>query len=293
MSLIIDGTEIPMDGNINYDGLDIEKVVYDDVTVWEQIKFTYQDFAYTGGSTQFIVPVTGLYKLEAWGGSGSKETNGSNPGGYGGYACSYAYLEKDEILYVRVGSGGGTSYLNHTGWRTYEIINSRIQMNGAGPGSFGEHMDGVSYREHFWVIGTGGDCTHIAKNYSGILGDTSRDAMVNNILVVAGGGSGGFYGYEPQESTDNGSDRYTNKPGCPGGTGGQGPYGKVPEDYYHSGAGSGWNCGNFQMDRYPYFSTGGTNYAVDVTYKEIAYTKSSQSGVNGGNGHAKITFVTK
>ena len=73
-----------------------------------------QDFDYTGNVQEFIVPVSGEYKLEVWGAQGGKgesySTNYVYPstGGMGGYSTGIVYLTKGTVLYVQVGSQGGS-----------------------------------------------------------------------------------------------------------------------------------------------------------------------------------------
>ena len=52
-----------------------------------------QSFSYSGGVQTFIVPYTGLYKLEVWGAQGGTKYSGI--GGKGGHSGGYKILEKD------------------------------------------------------------------------------------------------------------------------------------------------------------------------------------------------------
>lgn len=62
------------------------------------------DFNYTGDYQTFVVPKTGVYKLETWGAQGGHR--GSNNGGKGGYTSGTIYLTRGDILYVYVGGNG-------------------------------------------------------------------------------------------------------------------------------------------------------------------------------------------
>ena len=59
------------------------------------------DFRYTGSVEQFIAPVSGTYRLEAWGAQGG-DGDSSRKGGYGGYSSGSVYLTAGTKLYVNV-----------------------------------------------------------------------------------------------------------------------------------------------------------------------------------------------
>ena len=127
-----------------------------------------------GGSPQeYTVPYTGYYYIEAWGASGGTD---ATSGGKGGYVRSYTYLTAGQKLYVNVGGHGGDSVPmtaandgNSAGWN-----------GGARPGSSGN--DGG-------YSGGGGGATSITLANRGVL--QNFDSYKNEVLVVAGGGSGG------------------------------------------------------------------------------------------------------
>lgn len=111
---------------------------------------TYE-FQFASKEETFKAPVSGIYRLEAWGASGGGE------GGVGSYSTGKVYLDKDEILYINV---GGTADGNKGGY------------NGGGNGANG-----------------GGGATHIAKS-SGLLSTLSADNGSILIVAGGGGGSG-------------------------------------------------------------------------------------------------------
>ena len=111
---------------------------------------TYE-FQFASKEETFKAPVSGIYRLEAWGASGGGE------GGAGSYSTGKVYLDKDEILYINV---GGTADGNKGGY------------NGGGNGANG-----------------GGGATHIAKS-SGLLSTLSTDNGSILIVAGGGGGSG-------------------------------------------------------------------------------------------------------
>ena len=72
-------------------------------------------WAYTSPGTQTFVPfVSGLYRIQVWGGGGSGAANASGPGtvtavgggGGGGYCEKIVYLTKGTVYSVSVGNGG-------------------------------------------------------------------------------------------------------------------------------------------------------------------------------------------
>ncbi len=110
------------------------------------------------GEQTFTAPEKGYYQLEVWGAQG-----GGN-GGYGAYTTGVVLLEKDETLYISVGSIGA----KYNGG-----------YNGGGNGGLGSKGQ--------WGFG-GGGATHIAKS-SGLLSNLSTKTP--SILIVASGGGGG------------------------------------------------------------------------------------------------------
>ena len=142
-----------------------EKKVYTGPTEWT--------FDYTGSEQTFVVPVTGVYKLETWGAQGGN-SNSEYIGGYGGYSAGYVNLTTTDSLYINVGGKGET---NST---PYSSIGAKGGYNGGGT------SNGCTSGNHLY--GAGGGATHIALK-SGLL-----DSLENNkgdILIVSGGGGGG------------------------------------------------------------------------------------------------------
>lgn len=129
-----------------------------------------------GRSQSYTVPYTGYYYIEAWGASGGTD---ATSGGYGGYVKSYTYLTAGQTLYINIGGHGGDSvpmsaatdgqYGNSSGWN-----------GGARPGAAND--DGG-------YSGGGGGATSIATTARGVL--VNYSGFRDEVLVVAGGGSGG------------------------------------------------------------------------------------------------------
>lgn len=136
-----------------------------------------KSYTYDANTPYYIytAPVTGIYKLEVWGAQGGySSTYGT--GGYGGYSAGEITLDKDEQVYVYVGSmpihpeGGKISPGGYNG----------------GGGSGGKASDGS-------VCYGGGGATHMASS-EGLLSTFTygNQESIAKILIVAGGGGGGI-----------------------------------------------------------------------------------------------------
>ena len=140
------------------------------------------NFAYTGGIQIFVVPNTGLYKLEAWGargGAGVLWSGGRVAGTNGVYTCGYAFLKKGTTVYVGVGGAGGD------GSTLYDVtVTAAGGYNGGGAWS-GKPNTGSS------SVGGGGGATHFAL-VGGVYTSIGYASFVTDKkgLVFAGGGSG-------------------------------------------------------------------------------------------------------
>ena len=149
----------------------------------ENVKELY-NFEYTGTVEQFIVPISGLYKLEAWGAQGGdapENISGNKKmdyveGGKGGYSVGNIFLEKGQTIYVVVGGKGK------------ELNNSpRGSVAKGGYNGGGDSLaDDITNNQ-----GSGGGATHFAINSNlGELKNYSENQ--DDILLVAGGGGGSY-----------------------------------------------------------------------------------------------------
>lgn len=123
-------------------------------------------------SYEFVVPITGTYKVEVWGAQGGIAS--SIKGGYGGYSGGKVELQKGEKLYIYVGGQGAAGKKVSGGYT------AAGGYNGGGKGKV---------TSAYYVSG-GGGATHIAFS-SGLLSTLS--GKIDNILIVAGGGGGAAY----------------------------------------------------------------------------------------------------
>ena len=132
--------------------------------------YTYR-VNYTGQSHQYIVPVTGTYKIELWGASGGDDMLQGivyeNTSGLGGYTSGTITLEKNTNLYIYVGGRGGQPVLRG---------NTPGGYNGGGSAS--HDADDES-------SGGGGGATDIRL----IAGEWNNELSLKSRIMVAGGGA--------------------------------------------------------------------------------------------------------
>lgn len=252
-------------------------------------------FAYTGTIQEYIIPYTGLYKLEVWGG------NGGNGGGAGGYSLGYKKLKKNTILYIVNGGSGGSCDIGDAGYK--QATGCGGGYNGGGQGT-AQNWSGCAK-----TSGGGGGATHIAL-VTGLLSAIGYTDFVTNGkgLIVAGGG-GGRSSYEGgvggtggglsgtagsnNNSYSNGSGGTQTSGASFGAGGGTARYGGYDDPVPSSGGGGGFYGGNGGF----YGSAGGGSGWIggvpEFTYKGTTYVPSTSNGANGGTGKAKISFITK
>lgn len=249
------------------------------------------NFTFSGTVQSYNIPSNGLYKLEGWGGQG-----GYN-GGLGGYFVGYAVLEKGSTLYVAVGGQGNT-------------------FNGGG-----EHTN----RWGQAINRKGGGATHIAK-VNGQLASIGYASFVTNhngYGVAGGGGSGepsdslssmscpggvggGSWGGDGASIQSYAGDKPARGQAGSQSEGGFGLYsgsfgqGGSSSNNFNGGAGGGGFYGGGAAEfceRNSMASGGGGSGWIGglptVTYKGVTYSSSMSSGVQSGNGKAKITLIDK
>ncbi|MBR1718385.1 MAG: hypothetical protein IJ715_03860, partial [Bacilli bacterium] len=217
------------------------------------------DEGYSGDVKTFTPKCDGTYKLEVWGAQGSTAT-----GGKGGYSKGNFIANKDDIIYIYIG-GQGTI--------------SKGGYNGGGSSS--------SYGGNY--CGSGGGATHMAK-VPGILSSLQQHANDGEILIVAAGGGGA-----------NANIGGVGNGGAGGGlTGGNGPgnavgatqtsgyqFGQGGNGYLCNGGGGGGYYGGYgnTMPTTSRAGAGGSSYIANLSDAETL------SGINTGNGMAKITYI--
>lgn len=208
-------------------------------------------FEVTRKREPFVVPYTGMYRLEAWGAQGSHVDK--QLGGKGGYAAGDIYLMKGEILNISVG-GDGT--LNNG----YNGGGSSYGSNQNGGGSTDIRAGGISVYNRILVAGGGG-----AAGRSG-----------------QGGAAGGLVGQNANGNSNYGRGGSQIGGGTYNGGFGNGGIATYASNSYTAitgGGGSGWYGGggnnNERSNSYAYGGGGGSSYAfTDKSHRPSNYAPS-------------------
>ena len=214
---------------------------------------TVFNFDYTGDVQAFTAPIKGTYKIEAWGASGGDVTINDviYQGGLGGYTSGTINLEKNQTLYIYVGSspsnyeggynggaaggyetdgkytgGGGATDIRivNGNWNDFNSLKSRIMVAAGGAGT-------GKYLNSSLIGGAGGGLI----GYSGNI----RSGDYSHIHEVATGGSQTSYGV--------GSDLICNS-----------KFGYAVDtcDSYGTGGGAGYYGGGSGLSTYANVSSG-------------------------------------
>ena len=260
---------------------------------------------------EFVVPYSGVYKLEAWGAQGGYGYDESKYyGGYGGYSVGRVHLSKGDKIYVVVG-GKGTSSTS----KKAAAVAGGYNGGGAGYGSTDKYVSG------------GGGATHIAL-MSGLL-TTFENKKDKLLLVAAGGGGGAMYsssnysiggsgggfngvkssntgnsytstgasqsssgtGYYPGTFGKGGCNATAN--GCSGGGGGL--YGGDSARYQGGGAGGSSYIGNSLLTNkvmYCYNCTESSDLSTKTVTTTCLNNTATENCAKIGNGYARITIET-
>lgn len=178
VSYIDEGATLTINGEDASEQLTITGSVNTNVIGTYTITYTYEDystsrtvnvlsaqedeFEYKGHYEEYIVPATGLYKLEVWGAEGG---SGTQLGGKGGYSTGIVQLTKGTTLYVYVGGRGNN----------YNSADKSGGFNGGGPGN-GNVAGGQTGNP------SGGGATDIR---------IGTDSLYSRVIVAGAGGGGG------------------------------------------------------------------------------------------------------
>ena len=222
-------------------------------------------FEFTGGMQTYVVPATGIYKLEVWGAQGGTAsgrysgTYGTVAGGKGGYSVGNVSLLAGDTIYICIGGMGGNA-------QGYSGRNS-VAVGGYNGGGHGREQ----YGDQNWGVGGGGGATHIGKTNT-LLKDTS----VSNLYIVAGGGGGGMMDtWTPTrfypgaggglEGTGRGGTQTTAGDGGGFGYGGTGPSYGYGDGWRYAGGGGGYYGGGYSLSTHGVGGGGGSGYIGGVT----------------------------
>lgn len=272
-------------------------------------------FSYTGSVQTFTAPVDGEYTLEVGGAQGGGESD--LEGGKGGKSTGKVTLKKGETIYLYVGQSGSNNYGTASG--TYNGGSAAGGVFGtAGGGAThiaktqrGELKNYADHKEDVLIVagGGGGASADYNKNKStggygggttGSQGGQFPSGAAYYMDVRAGGGSqtsGGCAGktHAIVNITEGSSGNHHYDWTMSGNKGlfGQGGSGKKYNGYntsysgytdnYGAGGGGGWYGGGSTVENGG--AGGGSGYTGGVT------DGSMQTGVNEGNGYAKITYI--
>lgn len=125
---------------------------------------------------KYIVPQTGLYKIQLWGAEGGKSycdaTLCAKDPGKGGYAEGLINLIAGDVLYFYIGEKGSDGIMNSKTPRSF---------NGGGLGTSDEDTSVTGYE----AAGAGGGATDV-RLVRGAWNDF--DSLVSRIMVAGGGG---------------------------------------------------------------------------------------------------------
>ena len=222
--------------------------VSSNVLAAEVLKPVIYHFNVSGKTEEFIIPETGWYTIDLYGGSGGNtviamEGQGPKSGGLGGHVKAKYYFTKGEIIYINIGDSG------HGGVSSATYLPVAGGYNGGG--------DATSV-----YFASGGGASDIR------LGGTGLD---NRIMVAGGGGGSSVYQHgKPGGSATSGNN------GVKGyGTNGASGYSGGGGGYYGGASGSA----NSQ-------SYGGSNYINNTTHN--CSVIANNGGVNNGGGQCII-----
>ena len=171
-----------------------------------------EDYVYTGSPQTFTALYSGDYRVELWGGAGSKEA-------YGAYTAGTISLVKGENLYVYVGNrsigtanttifnagtsdsggwnGGGATDVRlsqGTGWNDFDSLKTRIMVAAGGGAS--DSSDNANPGPAGGLNGYDGD-----GSGAGTQTDTPTGSYTASSFGIANGGCTGGNGYFPGDGS--------------------------------------------------------------------------------------------
>lgn len=143
----------------------------------------------TAGIQSWVVPFTGMYRIEAWGAQGGTHNYGA--GGLGARVAGDFMLTKGEIVKILVGQKGqdGTSFDNGGGGGSFVIVNDLPVLVAGGGGADGNcaTVDANILKGKFATGNGNGGASNDDGNWCGCGGEGSGGGGYN----TNGGGNGG------------------------------------------------------------------------------------------------------
>lgn len=260
------------------------------------------NFSYTGAVQSFTAESNITVKLEAWGAAGGRTGTGGSQVSNGGYASGVFTIPAGTIVYIFVGEAGGSFTYGGT---THSTAKNLLGGWNGGGGIYQSAAD----------MAMGGGATDFCL-VDGIMNTgsyryTRPSASYLSRFLVAGGASG-TANWQPNAGPGGGTNGGGTGGGSQTGTTSQAGqydspgfgYGGTAQGYSGGGAGGGggWYGGQGTgRGNWGSGSGGGSGYVLtSSSHKPAGYSVSSAfyatspvltSGVNSGNGLAKLTFV--
>ena len=231
----------------------------------------------------------GAYELEVWGASGGTRGVSNALGGAGGYSKGFLTLREKTRVFVHVGSQGSddTYGMNTAGCNGGGYTSSACHARSGG-GATDIRLKTDSLFSRVIVAGGGGGTGDGSGEYGGSGGgENGGDGGPTSYLSIAGKGANQT---SPTVFCADGTNS------CPSGTFG---YGGNTSNGCAGGGGGGWFGGS--ASRSEVGGGGGSGYAfTKSSFKPEGFLLSKDfylenavisSGINRGNGYAKITFL--
>lgn len=160
------------------------------LTYTVEVVQSYWSYGFTGEVKSWTCPLTGIYKLEAFGAQGG--TCGGFNGGRGAYIAGQLRVEKDQVLYIYVGQAGKTVTVYGDPYGTEE--GDQGGWNGGGYFTTTAYTSTTDTKSQHNFCG-GGGATDFALSGGAAWNTTNH---MNTRILVAGGGGGALYReYDP------------------------------------------------------------------------------------------------
>jgi hypothetical protein len=267
------------------------------VTKEDETKVPSFDFAYTGSSQVYTIPITGKYRLEVWGAQGGLGYTNSSyvaVGGSGGYTKGEITLTVGDTLNIYVGGKGIDGIGSSTYAGGYNGGGTGYYYAGGGGGATDIRKGGTAFTNRIIVGGAGGG----GQGYSSYISNGGYGGGTTGGTTVNNGGNGtaaGTYTTGAGTQTAGG----TNSTGWNGagslGIGGnyysgQSYLGGGGAGYYGGAAGAYVGAGG----------AGGSSYVGTLANSQTIAGNASMPNPNGGtetghagNGYARITYIGK
>lgn len=260
-----------------------------------------QQFSYTGNYQTYTVPVTGWYNVELWGARGG--SGGSYISNLAPKTSGQIYLQANDVIYVYVGGAGISNCTTplclggYNGGGKGDAAGTANVIQGSGGGATDIRYGGQSVNDRIMVAaGSGGGSSYLT-NWFGTGGGGGR--LIGDAGTYGGGSGNSTYpGLGGTQITGGaaancvaGTFGYggTRDSGIAGGGGG----------YY--GGGCGWGAGGGGGSSFisgysgvnAITSSSSTTPTNNTKHYSNKYFINGQmtSGVNSGNGKAKITYI--